>query len=94
MPVSIINTDLIKAQGTKPGKFAQMLLDHPKGKHWMRMFYTIRSAFKLRNSSMDETGKQEFWQAGKSVAGIKKIEPAGDIVLRFKEALLALGKSS
>lgn len=94
VPVSIINTDLIKAQGTEPGKIARYLLSHPKGKHWMRMFYTIRSLFQLRNSSMDKTGKQEFWQAGKSVAGIKKIEPAGDIVLRFKEALLSFGKNT
>jgi nitronate monooxygenase len=87
VPVSIINTDLIKAQGTEPGKIARWLLSHPKSKHWMRMFYTIRSAFKLRKSSMDETGNQEFWQAGKSVSGIHKIEAAGDIVVRFKNAL-------
>ena len=87
VPVSIINTALIQAQGVKPGKFASWLLQHPKGKHWMRMFYTIRSAFQLRKSSMDETGKQEFWQAGKSVSGIHKIEAAGEIVKRFKNAL-------
>jgi len=87
VPVSIINTGYIQSQGTKPGKIASWLLKHPKGKHWMRMFYTIRSAFKLRKSSMDEDGKQEYWQAGKSVAGIDKIEAAGDIVQRFKKAL-------
>ena len=87
VPVSIINTALIQAQGVKPGKFASWLLRHPKGKHWMRMFYTIRSAFQLRKSSMDETGQQEFWQAGKSVSGIHKIEAAGEIVKRFKNAL-------
>ncbi len=87
VPVSIINTALIKAQGVKPGKIASWLLRHPKGKHWMRMFYTIRSAFQLRKSSMDESGQQEFWQAGKSVSGIHKIESAGDIVKRFKDAL-------
>jgi len=37
---------------------------------------------------MDSEGKQEFWQAGKSVAGIKKIESAADIVKRFRQALL------
>ena len=87
VPVSIINTKLIQAKGIKPGKFASWLLRHPKGKHWMRMFYTIRSAFQLRKSSMDDTGQQEFWQAGKSVSGIHKIESAGEIVKRFKNAL-------
>jgi nitronate monooxygenase len=87
IPVSIINTDYIKEQGTKPGKLAAWLLKHPKGKHWMRMIYTIRAAFQLRKSSYDESAKKEFWQAGKSVAGVDEIESAGDIVRRFKKAL-------
>ena len=89
VPVSIINTGYIKEQGTKPGAVAAWLLKHPKGKHWMRMFYTIRSAFQLKKSSYDEDAKKEFWQAGKSVAGIHEIESAGDIVKRFKNKLLA-----
>ena len=88
VPVSIINTEMIKKSGIKPGKLASWLLKHPKGKHWMRMFYTIRSAFQLKNSSMDEKGETEFWQAGKSVDGIKEIESAGDIVARFKNKLI------
>jgi nitronate monooxygenase len=88
VPVSIINTGYIKTQGVKPGKIASWLLKHPKGKHWMRMIYTIRSAFQLRNASMDKEAKHEFWQAGKSVAGVEGIESAGDIVKRFKDALL------
>ncbi len=90
VPVSIIKTDYIKEQGTKPGLIASWLLKHPKGKHWMRMFYTIRSAFQLRKSSYDEDAKKEFWQAGKSVSGIDKIEPAGEIVKRFKNALVKI----
>ena len=90
IPVSIINTGYIKEQGTKPGKLASWLLRHPKGKHWMRMFYTIRSAFQLRTSSYAENAKKEFWQAGKSVAGIKKIEAAGDIVKRYKRSLITM----
>ena len=92
VPVSIINTAYIKSQGTKPGAIAAWLLKHPKGKHWMRMIYTIRAAFQLRKSSYDEDAKKEFWQAGKSVSGIHKIEPAGDIVTRFKNALIGIDK--
>ncbi|MEE9444298.1 MAG: nitronate monooxygenase [Cocleimonas sp.] len=99
VPVSIINTGYIKKQGTKPGMVASWLLKHPKGKHWMRMIYTIRSAFQLRKSSYDngenEKGsKKEFWQAGKSVAGIDAVESAGGIVERFKQALLNRNKQS
>ena len=88
IPVSIINTSYIKEQGVKPGRLASWLLKHPKGKHWMRMFYTIKSAFQLRKSSYDEDAKKEFWQAGKSVAGVNKIESAIDVVEGFKQALL------
>jgi len=88
IPVSIINTGYIKEQGTKSGKLASWLLKHPKGKHWMRMIYTVRAAFQLRKSSYDETAKKEYWQAGKSVAGVEKIESASDIVKRFKDALI------
>ncbi len=88
VPVSIINTSYIKEQGTKAGKLASWLLKHPKGKHWMRMFYTIRAAFQLRKSSLDESADKEFWQAGKSVSGITEIESAGDIVERFKQILM------
>lgn len=88
IPVSIINTEYIKSQGTKPGAVASWLLKHPKGKHWMRMIYTIRAAFQLKKSSYDEDAKKEFWQAGKSVAGIEQIESARDIVNRFKQALI------
>jgi len=88
VPVSIINTGYIKQQGTKPGKLASWLLKHPKGKHWMRMFYTIRSAFQLKKSSLQKDADKEFWQAGKSVAGINQIESAGSIVSRLKQALL------
>jgi nitronate monooxygenase len=89
VPVSIINTGYIKSQGVKPGKLASWLLKHPKGKHWMRMVYTIRSAFQLRNAALDKAARHEFWQAGKSVAGVEKIESAADIVVRFKQALTA-----
>ncbi|MEE9327799.1 MAG: nitronate monooxygenase [Cocleimonas sp.] len=87
VPVSIINTGYIKEQGTKPGKLAGWLLKHPKGKHWMRMFYTIRSAFQLRKSSLDKEAKKEFWQAGKSVSGVSKVESVDEIVERFKQIL-------
>ena len=91
IPVSIINTAYVKKQGVKPGKLAAWLLKHPRGKHWMRMYYTIRSAFQLRKSSFDsnenDTTKKEFWQAGKSVSGIHEIKSAADIVTSFKQAL-------
>ncbi|MES9992731.1 MAG: hypothetical protein ABW098_12300, partial [Candidatus Thiodiazotropha sp.] len=69
------------------GAFARWMLQGSKTKHWMRMFYTLRSAFQLRKSSLDEKGETEFWQAGKSVAGIREVESVATIVGRYEAAL-------
>jgi nitronate monooxygenase len=55
-------------------------------KKWMRSFYAIKSVWQLKRASLDESGEKDYWQAGKSVAGIDRIEPAGEIVRRFAEA--------
>jgi nitronate monooxygenase len=90
VPVSIIKTPYIEKVGAKAGVFARWMLQGNKTKHWMRMFYTLRSAFQLRKSSLDETGNTEFWQAGKSVANIHQVEPVADIIGRFNTALQEL----
>lgn len=91
VPVSVIQTPYIERKGIEAGRFARWLLRGDKTKHWMRMFYTLRSAFQLRDASRnappDEAKKQqEFWQAGKSVAGIHNIEPVAHIMQRFERA--------
>jgi nitronate monooxygenase len=92
VPVSIINTPYIKKVGTKAGALARWMLKGNKTKHWMRMFYTLRAAFQLRKSSLDEKGETEFWQAGKSVAGIQRVEPVADIIDRFETSLRKLNR--
>jgi nitronate monooxygenase len=37
---------------------------------------------------MDGGSSRDYWQAGKSVAGIDTVEPAGSIVRRFAAAAL------
>ncbi len=90
IPVSIIKTPYIEKIGTRTGAFARWMLKGGKTKHWMRLFYTLRSAFQLRKSSLDEKGETEFWQAGKSVAGIRQIEPVATIISRYEAALREL----
>ncbi|MEW8024817.1 MAG: nitronate monooxygenase [Candidatus Thiodiazotropha sp.] len=87
VPVSIIKTPYIEKIGTKAGAFARWMLKGNRTKHWMRMFYTLRSAFQLRQSSLDEKGEMEFWQAGKSVSGIHKVEPVSTIIGRYEAKL-------
>jgi nitronate monooxygenase len=87
VPVAVINTPWIRAMGTKAGPFARWMFRGRRTKHWMRTFYALRSLWQLKRASLDESGERDYWQAGKSVAGITSIEPAGDIVRRFAAAL-------
>ncbi len=87
VPVAVINTDYIKSQGLKAGKLSRWMLNNNKRKHWMRLFYTLRSAFQLRNTMQDPKKAKDFWQAGKSVAGITQIEAVADIVNKFEKTL-------
>ena len=80
VPVSVINTASIKDMGTQAGPIAQWLLKGAKTKHLMRMFYTLRSVINLKKALQDKTGKRDFWQAGKSVAGVKQVRAAGEII--------------
>lgn len=86
VPVSVIRTPYIERTGTRANPLARMLLRHPKTKHWMRTFYTLQSVFKLKRASLEGSGYKDYFQAGKSVAGIDSIESAGDIIARFRRA--------
>jgi nitronate monooxygenase len=87
VPVSVIRTPHVERVGTKVGPVARALLKHPRAKHWMRMFYSLRSIWQLKRASLQGTSYRDYFQAGKSVSGIDGIEPAGDIVRRFAEAM-------
>lgn len=83
VPVALINTPWVQAVGTKAGPLARRLLQGRRTKHWMRTLYTLRSLWQLRKSSYADRGTREYWQAGKSVDGITKIEPVEEILARF-----------
>ena len=87
VPLSVIRTPYVERIGTKAGPIARWLLRGRRTKHWMRTVYALRSAWQLKRASLTggarETTSKDYWQAGKSVAGIRSIEPAGAIVRRF-----------
>jgi nitronate monooxygenase len=58
-------------------------------KHWMRSWFAVRSAMQLRKASLDPKATQDFWQAGRSVAGVHSVEPVARIVADFAAAALA-----
>jgi nitronate monooxygenase len=86
VPVAIIKTPYIEKIGTEAGAIARRLLRHPRGKHYMRMFYSLRSIWQLRRASLQGAGYRDYFQAGKSVDGIRAIEPCSAIIRRFADA--------
>lgn len=73
VPVSIIATDFIKQRGTEAGPVAKWLLRHPNLKHYMRLFYTLKSLVELKKSNKQGSSYKDYFQAGKSVASIHDV---------------------
>ena len=86
VPVAVIRTPFIDQEGTKAGPFARWMLRGRRTKHWMRTLYSLQSVWKLKRSSLRAFSYRDYLQAGKSVAGVHAIEPAGEIVRRFAAA--------
>ena len=84
VPVSVLNTPYIRRMGLRAGPLARRLLRSNRTKHWMRLFYAVKSFWQLKRSLTDE--ERELWQAGKSVAGVSRIEAAGEVVRRYAAA--------
>jgi nitronate monooxygenase len=94
LPVSVINNDYIRRLGTKAGPFARWMLKGHRTKHWMRTWYALNSLRRLKAGLTKDSGAGEYWQAGKSVAGIHGVRPAGEIVREFAEAYALRLRSS
>ena len=89
VPVSVINTPYVERIGTSAGPLARRLLRNRRTKHWMRSLYALRALRTLKWASLAGSAYRDYWQAGKSVQAIHEIEPAGQVVRRFRDAVLA-----
>ncbi len=87
VPVAVINNAYIRRLGTRAGPIARYMLRHRKMKYWMRTIYHLTSLRRLKKTSLSAAGANDYWQAGKSVAGIHSIESARDVVKNFAAAL-------
>lgn len=86
VPVAVINTPYIARSGLHAGALARWLLRTRRGKHLLRTLYALKSLYQLKQASLDATGEKEYWQAGKSVAGIHTVERVPAIFDRFVRA--------
>jgi nitronate monooxygenase len=87
VPVAVIRNAYVERLGTKAGPVARWLLTGRRTKHWMRTWYALNSVRRLKKSLLTDDMSTEYWQAGKSVAGIRAIKPPGEIVREFAAAL-------
>ncbi len=87
VPVAVIRNPFIDKLGTGTGWFARWMLRGRRRKHWMRTFYALNSVRRLKKSLMTSDVSRDYWQAGRSVAGIHEVKPAGEIVREFAAAL-------
>ena len=90
VPLAVIRTPFIERMGTKAGPIGRLMLKGRTTKHWIRAWYTLTSFYRLKGASMKGATSADCWQAGKSVATITSVEPAGEIVRSFAAALIPL----
>ncbi len=88
VPVAVIGTPYVRRMGLRAGPLARRMLRGRRTKKLMRTIYAVGSAWRLKRASLDERGTHEYWQAGRSVAGIHEIAGAGDIVRSCEAAAL------
>jgi nitronate monooxygenase len=80
VPLAVIETPYIRRLGRTAGPFARWMLRGRRRKKLMRTLYALWSGRKLKRSSYDESGKRDFWQAGKSAAGVDEVRPVAEII--------------
>src|SRR5436309_1023276 len=89
VPLAVIRTPYVERVGTRAGPIARLMLCGRRTKHLMRTIYALNPAWLLKRGALHATSSKDYWQAGKSVAAINAIEPAGEIVRRFVAAARA-----
>ena len=92
VPVAVLDTPSVRRLGLRAGALARFMLRGRRTKHWMRTIYALRSLWALKRGLLRDSPERDYWQAGRSVAGIERIEPAGEIVRRFADAWRAAAR--
>ena len=83
VPVAVIRNEFVERIGTKAGPIARWMMRGRKTKHWMRTIYALTSLRKLKKSVKTTGGRDDYWQAGRSVAGIDGVLPVAEVIRRM-----------
>ena len=92
IPLAVLNTPYVQRIGLRSNALARWMLRNKRTRYWMRSLYALRAGLMLKRTSLDES-RSDYWQAGKSVASIDAVEPAGEIVRRFARAAAEAGEA-
>ena len=88
VPVSVISTPYVESTGLTAGPLAHWMLRGRRTKHLMRTLYALRSIWRLKHSLLEDAKGRDYWQAGRSVAGIHQIESVETVIDRFTAAAI------
>jgi len=88
IPLAVIATPRIRREGVRASALARRLLRGRLTKKWVRSAYRIRAGLLFRHSALSHSAAgEDYWQAGRSVAGIDAIESVATIMKRFEDAV-------
>lgn len=85
IPLSVIKTPYVEKIGTAISPLARFLLKNRWTKGWMRMWYLMIAGRRFKEMTLYGGSSRDYWQAGKSVAGINSIAHVKDIYRQFVE---------
>jgi len=83
VPLSVIRTPHVEEVGLSVGPLARFFFRFRKTRHWIRFLFNLKSVRSMKRSNLKGLSTKDYYQAGKSVAGIHSIEDAGEIVRQF-----------
>ena len=83
VPVAVINNEVVQETGTTAGPIARWMLRGRRTKHWMRTIYALTSLRKLKKSLHTSGGRNDYWQAGRSVGAIDAVLPVDEVIHRM-----------
>ena len=85
VPVSIIKPSSSDGQDFKAQGVLSWMLKSGRFKHLTRLLLSLRSIIKLKSVVDSSASESDYWQAGKSVAGIHEVLSVRQIILQLMQ---------
>ena len=83
VPLAVIRTPYVDKVGLKVGPLSKLLFKNRRTRHWIRFLYNLIAVASMKRTALKGVSTKDYYQAGKSVHGIEKVEPVKKIVDRF-----------